>query len=76
MGNGKKPQLGIGKVTYADMKNLRRISFAVLSTLLLAAGFARAADKFDPVLLSSKSAVENAPIELTDGCWYCDAPVT
>lgn len=46
------------------MKNLKRFLFGAISTLLFVAGFARAADHFDPMscnVSKSQAAISSAP---------------
>jgi hypothetical protein len=56
-----------------DMKNLKRLILGALSSLLLAVGFARAADQLDPMSrslphVSADSSVESSP----DCATLCD----
>lgn len=49
------------------MKTTKRLVFGLLSSLLLAVGFVRAADRFDPVLKGSNDS-SNTTMSAADGC--------
>ena len=57
------------------MNNIKRLLFGALSTLLLAAGFVRAADRFDPVTddLTKSGLVLRDSHDLDLGDGYCEA---
>jgi hypothetical protein len=49
------------------MKTTKRLVLGFLSSLLLAAGFVRAADSLDPVLKGSKTS-NDTTMSVADGC--------
>ena len=49
------------------MKTTKRLALGFLSSLLLAAGFVRAADSLDPVLTGSKTSSDTT-MSVADGC--------
>lgn len=54
------------------MKKITRFILGALSTLLLAAGLARAADRLDPVRLNTEVASESALNPTPNTGDYCD----
>jgi len=49
------------------MKNIKRLVFGIVSSLLLAAGFARAADQLDPVVVDASVAASQS-LGVADDC--------
>ena len=49
------------------MKTATRLTFSVISALLLTAGFAQAAEQFDPISSEARSAGTLAQCDLLDG---------
>ena len=49
------------------MKSIKRILLGIISSLLLAVGFVRAADSLDPVLKGASGSDSNA-MRVADGC--------
>jgi hypothetical protein len=57
----------------AAMRNLKHLLFGVLSSLLLAVGFVRAADQLDPMSRSLSASQKNSVASTAPDCTsYCD----
>ena len=57
----------IGEI-YCAMKSIKRLVFGVISSLLLAAGFVRAADRLDPMTNSLRYSSGNGVVGMTPPC--------
>lgn len=55
------------------MKKLIRFTLGALSSLLLAAGLARAAEKLDPVSLNTRHGTDSVLSGTPDSVQYCDS---
>jgi len=53
---------------FSAMKSLYRLVLGVISSLLLAAGFTRAADRFDPMSNSLRNSISNGPVGVSVPC--------
>jgi hypothetical protein len=64
----------MGKIVGA-MNSIKRLVFGVISSLLLAAGFVRAADRLDPMTNSLRISNDNATVGIAMSCTVpCTVP--